>query len=171
MADYVTQIEQNLADTLLMISGVVTQPNGYTYYNDVNTVNIEDDALSIDNDDFNSYPNCLIYIDPSEDVIELNQNAIGNKIHFIIEGRVANEAGVDNPKFAINAKMNELLSDIKYILNDQMYLSNKVEYTHIQSSKRKYNINGDIIHTGTIMIKVEVYYIQSRSNPSKRACY
>lgn len=182
--DRLTTVEQEIANSLLTIDGQL-QTGGYQYYNNISIVNIEDEGLVATNtyitsgtqtSGFNPYPYVNIYLDPREDVIDLNANVYTNKAYFTLIGKVQNDNETDeaipqNSKFQINKKMNELLSDIKFNFGSNYQLNDTVERCRILNSERKYTLTNSVYRTGDLIVKVEVEYVQSIFNPNNNICY
>lgn len=165
--DRLTTIEQALASTMFEIDGS-TLASGYTYYNDVTVVNIDDEALAVNKADF---PAISIYMDEDgEENIEGTQDSYENSVGFRIVCGIENElsdiTSDVSPRRAINIKMNELLSDIKARLSVDNQLNYTAELVQYIRSEREYSEDGNALRAGDLVVYVEITYEQSRSNPN-----
>jgi hypothetical protein len=167
--DLLTEIEVELANVLKLIQSTTTTPGGYTYYNDVTNTNLEDECIMIDRGDF---PSIAIYQDPDEVVLSGEQAAYKNELKFKLVGSVSlDDIESDTPKFDINKKMNELLSDIKQVLSDNYNLNCTCDMVEITRSTRVYNIQADVFRAGDLIVYITVTYMQSRANVNNRCTY
>jgi hypothetical protein len=166
--DRLTQIEANLATQILKIDKTL-QPGGYTYYNNVILVNEEDETIAVAED---AYPVVNIYMDPEEIVLSGVSRAFQNKAKFKLTCKVENDVDTSNPKFTINKKMSEIVSDLKQVLSlEQATLGRSVDNVAIKKIIRKYNTgSNDNFRTGDVDVLIEVTYSQSRTNPDINAC-
>jgi hypothetical protein len=166
--DRLTDIELQMKNVLLEIQSTTTTPNGYTYFNDVTVVNMEDESLMLA---YGDYPSINIYLDPEETVLSGEQNAYRSIAKYRLVGRVAVDDLTPQPRFAINEKMNTLLSDIKAVLSENFTLNCTCDRADIKRSLRIYNDDtGHNLRVGQLVVGVEVLYSQSRLNPILNAC-
>lgn len=165
--DRLTAIETALKDVLLTIDSNTTTANGYTYYNTVNVVNIDDEAIA---DEYGDYPIITIYLEPNEIINAGNQSAFQNTAYFNIKCKVINDAGVENPRFQINQKLNTILSDIKEKLSANYHLNDTCDLVTILNSRRAYLPHDDEYHAGDLYIAIQVQYTQMRLNPNRNTC-
>ncbi len=179
--DRLSLIEEELKNVILKIDGTL-QPTGYTYYTSVDIVNVEDEGwIDVQNyvtetspTGLNSYPSINIYLDPREDTYDHTANVYANKDYFRLVGRVQNDSMnivPQNSKFDINRKMNELLSDVKFVIAQNNTLNDTVDRCNLVRSERKYTQDNKVYRTGDIIIYLEVKYTQSFSNPDLNVCY
>jgi len=162
--DRITHIETELQKALLTILSTTTLPGDYTYYNDVTVVNVDDEVIA---DERGDYPTVCIYLDPDEKIISGEQRAFRSKLTFKLVCSVANDDIVDSPRFEINQKMNEMLSDLKALFSHNYHINETVDITNMKTSRREYNTNGDSIRAGDLIVTIECIYTQSRINPNK----
>lgn len=165
--DRLTTIETALRDVLLTIDKTVTTANGYTYYNTVDVVNIDDEAMA---DEFGSYPMLTIYLNPDERINSGNQGAFMNTAYMDIKCKVINDANVTNPRFQINQKLNTILSDVKEKLSAEYHLNGTVDLVTILSSRRQYLNMGEEYRAGDLFISIKIDYTQRRLNPDQTTC-
>ena len=164
--DMLSFIELNLKETLKRIDMSTPAPSGYPYYNTVTIVNYTDEASGID---YGKYPMLNVYLEPGEDTKRFTANSYINQDRFKIEGKVALLDESDNPRFDINVKMNELLSDIKAVLGNHPTLNCSCDDCFIINSSREYNGNkADVFRVGQLNVWVTVKYSQLQNNPNKR---
>lgn len=160
--DRITTIETELKNILLEIQ--TSSPlSEYTFYNDVNIINIDDECVVMDRGD---YPSISIYLNPNEQVISSSQRAYRNKLSFELVCSVSLNDVDDTPRFAINQKMSELVSDIKAILFEKYNLNCVCDLVEVGNHRRVYNTRGDIFRAGDVIIPITVTYSQSRINPN-----
>ena len=158
MKDIITKIEEALANAILKIDGSTT-PNGYTFFNKIVNVNVDDETL------VTQYPIVDIFLFNSEGNISGEQMALRNELEFELRCGVENSLG-GNPRRLADKKMNTILSDIKYILYNDKELwdtCDKVEYV---SSTREYNEGNNSRRVADLIIDVRITYTQSISNPT-----
>ena len=166
--DLVTTFETELATALLSISGQAI-PSGYQYYNDVQAVNIIDEASSSDN---NNYPMINIKMVNPDELIEQDSNsAYINTARYRLEGLVALE-NMEHPKprYDIREKMNTLLSDIKACLWDNHTLNCSCDMVTLLSSSRVFNPNNNNSRVGQLEVEISITYSQRRDQPDK-SCF
>jgi uncharacterized protein YicC (UPF0701 family) len=87
---------------------------------------------------------------------------------FKLECGVTVDGEEDAPKFAINQKMNELLSDIKACISANYHLNDTADLTTILRSKREYTTAGDSYRAGNLIVYLKVHYSQSRLDPNRQ---
>jgi len=165
--DRLTSIELALKDVLLTIDSSVTNTQGYTYYNTVTVVNIDDECIA---DEYGSYPTIAIYLSPDEQIESGLQGAYRNTAYFNLKCTVVNDPDVSNPRFQINQKMNEVLSDLKERLSSNYHLNETVDLVTIMSSRRQYLNGGDEFRAGDLIVSLKVQYTQMRLNPDRNTC-
>jgi len=163
--DLLTKIEEQLALIMKDIKTTTTLPSGYIYYNDVTITNIEDECVATSAGNF---PTVSVYQKPNENILSGTQHAYENEVFFELVGSVSLDDPVDTPRFAINKKMNELLSDIKAVLSNNNSLNCSCELVEVLNSTRKYNNDGDEFRAGDLIVNLRVSYTQSRLNPNTR---
>jgi hypothetical protein len=163
MADRVSEIELELKTILEGIDGS-TSTTGYTYYNDVKSVNIDDEVIA------DADPSIVIYQDPEEVILSGVSRAYQNLISITVQCKLALDTEVAYPKFAINTKMNEMLSDIKFAISNNYHLNGSCDMCEIISSSRSYTMTSDNYRAGDLLVKMEITYSQSRLNPNLNAC-
>ena len=163
--DLITNIELEMKNSFLQILSTTTTGGGYTYYNDVTVVNVDDECVATERGD---YPTISIYLEPDEKVLSGEQLAFMNEIYFKLVCSVSLNDPVDTPRFEINQKMNELLSDIKANISDNYNLNCSCDLVEIIRSRRVYNDNGDEFRAGDLIIDLKVKYVQSRLNPNRK---
>lgn len=170
--DRLTTIETEIKTVLGYVQVPTSaSPGVYNYYTSTGTVNIEDEVLSLDINLDDGMVNYCVYLDEPEYNQEwsLCQNAYTNQDVFRICARVHQDDTQGNPKFAINVKMNEVLSDLKYLFGKYHSLNGKVAYIKYSRSERRYNPNNNRIMTGELDFYVTVIYSQSLTNPDLNA--
>ena len=172
--DRLTTIETALADLIKTIQVPVTPTSGaYNYYTSTGQVNIEDEVLALAQNTNNKMVNYTIYLNEPEQNLEwsIGQNAYTNQIVFRIEARVHLVGTEGNPKFQINQKMNEVVSDFKYLLYKNHTLGGKCNFIRYDRSERMYNDSNNRIMTADVILYVVVNYSQSGSNPDLPICF
>jgi len=163
--DMLSNIEYQMAEVLKKIQIGQQAPSGYPYYNTVSIVNETDEASAIE---YGKYPMVSIYLEPSENNNTEYTNAYLNVVQFKLDCKVALIDEVPNPRFAINEKMNTLLSDIKAVFGNYKTLNCSCDMSTILRSNRKYNIKNDLFRVGQLEVYIEVKYTQQLNNPNKR---
>lgn len=163
-----TAIDVALANVMQSIDGSTT-PSGYIFYNTVETVNIEDEAVTLNTTGF---PAITIMEGDGggEEILEGVQNAYRNEIFYELQCQVVNDIADVNattsPKNALKRKMNQLLSDIKKAISDNPSISDTCDLCSVIASKREYDTaDGNIIRAGDLIVEMSVIYSQSRTNP------
>jgi len=161
--DMLTNIELELKNALLTIGG--TSIFGYDYYNNVTIVNVEDEAVAVE---FGQYPTIAVYLSEREPIISQNSGAYNNRPQFKLVCDVALEQteDIENPRFQINQKMNEMLSDIKAVIHINNTLNCACNEIMIVDSFRTYNTDGDMYRVGQLNVMLSVDYAQSKLNPN-----
>jgi len=175
--DRITSIEtelQTLISTIAVpiITSASPPPVGYQYYTSTGTVQIEDEVLSLATNVDSKMVNYVIYLDQPEvnEEWSIGQCAYTNTLMFRVVGRVHLLGSEGNPKFQINQKMNEVVSDFKYLFGSKHTLNGKCNYVRYMTSERRYNENNNRIFTAEIDIILMVNYSQSLNNPDLGAC-
>lgn len=161
--DLLTEIEIELSNVMKQINKSTTLNSGYTFYNTVDIVNIEDEAVAVE---YSQYPIVEIYLEPEENYGSNYGRAYRNSAYFKIVGKVALDQEVDNPKFEINRKMNELLSDIKAIITYNLSLNCKAQMVTLLRATRTKNIQHDVFRVGQLNVYLKVEYAQEQTNPN-----
>ena len=166
--DRLTQIEADLASQIIGIDKS-TQSSGYVYYNDVTTVNQEDESIP---DIEDAYPFINIYMEPEVEVMKGLSRAFQSVAKFKLVCCVENDDEFDNARFTINRKMNEIYSDLEYNLSQQnATLGRTVDNIRIGGMQRQYNEgSNDPWRTANAVVIIYVTYSQSRMNPNINAC-
>lgn len=162
--DLLTSIEIELSNVFKQINEATPLPSGYEFYNTVDIVNIEDEAVAVE---YGQYPLVEIYQDPDETQGSNYGRAYRNNVYFKIVCKVALEDEVENPQFRINQKQNEILSDIKAIISYNLSLNCKAQMVTILRSVRTKNIQGDVFRTGNLVVYLKVEYAQEQTNPNQ----
>lgn len=162
MVDLLTAIELEFKKVMLDIKKTTTTAGGYTYFNTVTVVNIDDECVAKDRGDF---PTISIYLDPNENILSGDQQAFENETFFKLVCSVALDEPVGTPRFAINKKMNEMLSDLKAVLSGNTSLNCSCDLVSPLTSNRVYNNDGDMFRAGDLIVRARVNYTQSRNNP------
>jgi len=166
--DRLTNIEEEFKNVLLEIDTATTLASGYRYLNKVTVVNLEDEGLILDEGDF---PAINIYLDPDEKIINGDQQSYRSIVKFKLVCKVAVDQLEVNPRFAINTKMNTLLSDLKAVLSYKYQLNCTCDRADIKRSMRLYNADtNNNLRVGQLVLEVDVLYSQSRLNPLLNAC-
>ena len=171
--DRITTIETKLSDLIYTIQAPTVATSGiYNYYTTTGQVNIEDEVLALAKNTDDKRVNYEIYINEPEYNQEwsIGQNAYTNQIVFRVVGRVHLLGSEGNPKFQINQKMNEVVSDFKKLLYDNHTLGGKCNYARYVRSERVYNETNNRIMTAEIVMYISVNYSQSGTNPDIGAC-
>lgn len=172
--DRLTTIESALSTYIQTIQAPTSATSGvYNYYTTTGQVNIEDEVLALDKNTNNKMVNYTIYLDEPEQNLEwsIGQNAYTNQITFKVVAKVHLLGSEGNPKFQINQKMNEVLSDMKYMLYKNHTLGGKCNYVRYSRGERVYNETNNRILTAELTMYITVNYSQSGSNPDLPACY
>jgi len=166
--DLVTIFEAELETVLMSISGQPL-PSGYVYYNDVQAVNIVDEASASDH---NNYPMINIKMVNPDEITEQDTNSsYMNTVKYRLEGLVSLEDMEDpKPKYAIREKMNTLLSDIKACLWNNYTLDCSCDMVTILNSSRVFNPSNDNSRVGQLVVNIAVSYSQRRDRPD-RSCF
>jgi hypothetical protein len=143
-------------------------PSTYNYYTSAGTVNIEDEALSLAINVDDSAVNYTIYIAEPEVNNEwsLGNCVLTNSVMFNIVGRVHGIGDESNPRFDINVKMNECLSDLKYLFGNNHTINNKCISARYARSERIYQDSNNRIQTADLNFYLMVTYTQSVRNPN-----
>lgn len=165
MADLVTTIETELASVLSDIDGS-TLASGYTFYNSVGAVNIDDECVV---DDGAGYPALTVSREGSEEVLSGEQHAYRCSIDYEIKCELENDTddlATLSPKRAIKKKMNEMLTDVKAVLSNNYQLNGSCDITSITGSDPIYLENGNSLRAGDLIVYVTIEYTQSRLNPN-----
>jgi hypothetical protein len=161
-----TEIDNALADVMQSIDG--STKDGYTFYNTVQTVNIEDEAVTANTTGFPAI-SIMEGDNGGEEILEGEQRAYRNEIFYELQCEVQNDItdinATTSPKNALKVKMNELLSDIKKAISDNTHLNNTCDICSVIASKREYTDDGNIIRAGDLIVEISVIYSQSRINP------
>lgn len=171
--DRITTIETTLSTLISTIQVPTSATSGvYNYYTTTGQVNIEDEVLALAKNTDNKMVNYEIYINEPEQNLEwsIGQNAYTNQVVFRVVGRVHLLGSEGNPKFQINQKMNEVVSDFKYMLYKNHTLSGTCNYARYARSERVYNETNNRIMTADITLYIVVNYSQSGNNPDLGAC-
>ncbi len=172
--DRITSIETKIKDLLLTIQiPTSASPVDYNNYTSTGTVNIEDEVLSLDQNTNNKMVNYVIYLsDNGEQGLEtsLGQNAFTNLIEFRIVGKVHNQGDEGNPRFTINQRMNEVVSDFKKLFGEHFDLDGLCLWCKYGRSTREYSDDGNRIMSAWITMYLSVMYSQSIKNPDLPAC-
>ena len=163
--DPITNIELQLKEALLTIQSSTTLPGGYTYYNDVSVVNIDDECIAVERGD---YPTFSIYLNPDEKVLSGRQRAYENELNIKLVGSVTldNDMDIDAPRFEINKKLSELWTDLKALFSFNYNLNCSCDINEIISMRRVYSNNNDQFRVGDIEVVLRIKYNQSRINPN-----
>lgn len=170
MSNRITDIEEKLKELLESIDGTI-QPIGYTYHTKTGTVNIEDEVLSLANNTDNKMVNYCIYASDETGLDwSIGQNSYMSELVILISARVHNVGDEGNPKFAINERMNEVLSDFKHLLYKNNTIGRMVEIAKYTGSRRVYSATNNRITTGDIEIFINLQYSQQGENPDIMAC-
>ena len=159
--DLLTNIELEMKNAMLDIQTSATS-QGYTYYNDVTTVNLEDECIAVER---GNYPTVSIYMEPEERQLGGYQRVYSNEAYFRLVCSVTLDTETDTPRFAINTKMNELLADIKKTISANYNLNCSCDLVELLNSRRVYNTNADEFRAGDLIVHLKVKYVQSRNNP------
>lgn len=173
MSDRITTIETKISDLIKTIVKPTTPVSGvYNYYTTCGTCNIEDEVLSLAVNATDKLVNYVIYLEEPEINNEwsIGQSAYTNTLNFRINARVHNVGSESNPKFDINQKMNEVISDFKYLFGANHTLVGTCNYARYLRSTRNVDASNNRILAGNIDIYVTVNYSQSLGNPNLGAC-
>lgn len=170
--DLLTTIELNIKSTLEGIVAPTSATSGYDYYTTTGTVNIEDESLSLSINTDNRMVNYVVTLDGNENnnTWSLGNSAYTNTVLFKVCARVHQDDTQGNPKFSINQKMNECLSDLKYAFGKNFTLNGKCEWIRYSRSNRVIHPSNNRIQTGDLECYFEVTYSQSMNNPNIQAC-
>jgi hypothetical protein len=116
--------------------------------------------------------NYVIYLYQPEvnEVWSIGQSAYTNTLMFRVCGRVHLLGSEGNPKFQINQKMNEVVSDFKYLLGNDHTLGGTCNWIRYVTSERRYNETNNRIFTAEVDIILSVNYSQSMKDPTIGAC-
>lgn len=167
--DRLSQIELELKNVLLGIDSSVTTGNGYTYFNTVTIVNMEDEGLILA---YGDYPAINIYQDPEVTVLSGDQKAYMSMAKYKLVCKVTVDDLTPQPRFAINEKMNTLLSDIMAVISGNYNLNGVCNRVDIKRSLRLYNDESqNNLRVGQLIVGLEILYGQSRLNPLLNVCY
>lgn len=165
--DRITIIEQALADMMLLIQKQSITPAGYQFFNSVNIVNVDDEAVATS---YGEYPLVSIYLEEGEDILSGQANAYENQLNFMFRCSVDNDSPIGIPRFEINKKMNTILSDIKAVVSLDPTVGGVCDLITLVSSYRVYATDGNAMRAGDIEINATVIYSQSRSRPDLNVC-
>jgi hypothetical protein len=165
------EIEEAIKNAILAIDGTI-QGSGYKYVTKTALVNVEDENVIFEHNDFNDTANAVAYnveIDEDEENIEVGDgnDIYTNEIDFKITAYVKNTANEEFPKVAIRERCNEVKEDLKFAIPDNSALALVVNSIDYVRSSRKYDINSDNIRTANLEYIVNVNYSQLMTSPDK----
>ena len=166
MSNPITDIERALKERLLTIDSSTTLAGGYTYYNTVTVVNVEDESVIMDRGD---YPSINIYQQP-----EILPESLGNKCtEYTMRFRLLCKCAIDNdtedtPNFAINSALNDMLLDIEGCLYDDSSIKCTVDNSKIISASRIPSVKGDKFRVADLEVYIEAVYSSMDNNPNIR---
>jgi len=169
--DRITNIEDKLAELLVSIDKTV-QPSGYQYKTLTGTVQVDDQVLSLSNNTDKTAVNYTIEADTIDRVTNwtYGQNAYMSTIDYVIVAKVQNINTSVSPVRDIKARMNEVISDLKYLFYINYLNQNTAEIIQYVSATKDVAPTNNRITTGTVSITISVSYSQQGNNPDRPAC-
>lgn len=169
MSSALNQIEDEIIEKLKLIdggehswAGVTTK---YKFYTTCGQVNMRDDTLATVGNKITDKVNFDIEVG-NEEMYESQSGANCQRFRVafdIICSPKCDEIGIT--KNIINKKMNDVLSDLKYIFNKNETLDNTCYYFQYQSSRREYTQHNDMINGGKIIATFVADYGSFFTNP------
>ncbi len=175
----IDDIELQITNLLQSINLEIVPGYTYTYKTYTGTVNIYDETLSIaENKDDVDLPDqefVVNYeIEPYDDEVETDFTegafALTNENLYRIRCKVHNRGDEESPKNAARKKMNNVLSDLKFLFGNNFALNKKCNWFLYARSKKNYTVDNDLINTGYIDVFYKLNYSQSVLNPDEYAC-
>jgi len=168
--DRLSMIQDKIAELLLTIDGSVQ--GTYTYYSTTGQVDIEDNVLANSKNASPTDVNYIVELDGDEvpTAYTYGQNAYSNRVQFKIIAKVKNANTSTHPKKDITYKMNEILSDLKFMFNLNYSLGRIAELALYNGSTRVIHPTDNRITSGDLVFKLRVDYMQQASNPDRIAC-
>ena len=166
MDNPITKIEEELKAQLLTILSTNSLPSGYTYYNDITVVNIEDEAIILDRGD---YPSINIYLQPRIYPRRSGSDCTEYTLEFVLKCKVAIDDDIaDTPQFEINSKLNDLLIDIEACIYSDRTINCSADTCDIIDARRVNTTNGDRFREANLEITLEIKYSSLDNNPTIR---
>lgn len=136
------------------------------------------DYSSTQQDDFNkvtSWPLVNVFLLPVESVFNQidfpDMNSYRNiaQFEFHCFNKMAEEE--DNSDFEIDYVLNDMLHDVKKLLGINPTLGDVVEFAEYKGSRRERSGAGDdIFIPKKLIVKIDIAYSQSRTDPTQLAC-
>lgn len=171
--DRLTNIEDKLGELLLTIDkNIVPISGAYQYKTLTGTVQIDDQALSLAKNTDKTAVNYTIEGDTIDTVTAFTygQNAYMSTVDYKIVAKVQNINTTSNPIRDIKAKMNEVISDLKYLFYMNYLNNNTAEIVLYKSAEKVIHPSNNKITSGTVTVTVSVTYSQQGNNPDRPAC-
>jgi hypothetical protein len=166
MDNPITTIEKELQRQLLTIRQANTLPSGYTYYNDVTLVNLDDESIILDRGD---YPVVNIFLSPVITPYRQGADCTQYTIDVLLKCKVSLEdESSDTPQYEINKKLNDLLIDIEACIYSDRTLNCSADTCDITSVKRVNTVNGDQMREADLHVSMSIKYISLDNNPNIR---
>lgn len=162
MASTLITILNNLETQLKKIDGT-TQPKGYTYHSVVTTINQEDESVV---DDLGSYPYINIYLNDKIKMVKKEQRHITSNAEIKLVIGVANTTESEQPQFAINEKVSDIINDVIFnLMEDDATLGRTVFSIDIGDAKIEYTTVNEMYRAANVVMNLNIHYKQSISNP------
>jgi len=169
MSSALNQIESVVIDKLKLIDGAIhTWPGSsidYKYYTTTGRVNDRDNTISVIANKLAINVDYEVNI-MDDEMYESQSGANCQRFRAAVEIIASprnDEIGIS--KNLINAKMNDVLSDLKYLFNRNETLNNLCFYFQYSSSRREYTNTNDMINSGKLILTYIVDYGSHFTNP------
>lgn len=169
--DRLSALQDMIAQLLLTVDGTV-KPSGYKYYTTTGSVNIEDEVLANAKNSSTTAVNYCVELDGSENATSYTygQNAYANRVVFLITAKCKNVNTSTHPKKDITYRMNEVLSDLKFLFNENYSLGRIAELAIYIGSTRVIHPSENRITSGDLQFRLQVDYAQMANNPDMLGC-
>jgi hypothetical protein len=177
MADSrLTIIKKALSTTLASINGTA-QPSGYVQHTKTGTVGVKDTAKAEAIAKDAGVTHGVHYLirkdeDDGETVEDISYgfDSYRNLVRYDITARVSNLGTEDEPEEAIEARISDVISDVKQNLWENDTLGGEVFSIVVRRSTDTYSKTANSIFAGTVIIETLIEYGQAGSNPDLKAC-
>lgn len=169
--DRLSSLQDMIATLLLTVDGTV-KPTGYQYYTKTGSVDIEDEVLANAKNTSATDINYLVELDGNENATSYTygQNAYMNRVVFKITAKCKNVNTSNHPKKDITYRMNEVLSDLKFLFNENYSLGRIAELAIYIGSTRVIHPSDNRITSGELIFRLQVDYSQRANNPNIIGC-
>jgi len=181
--DLITNIEENgIFRALLEIQHSLTPtPGEYNPYSSTGEVKIDDQILATETLVTNhniTLPEAsyLINYDVEQtepeigDEMDIGQNVYTNVLYYDIIAHVTLKGDEEHSTRKTKIRMNEILSDLKWVFGKHYDLYKNCEYIEYVSGGRIENYDDDILNTAKLKTTWKIVYTQSIFNPNIMGC-